>query len=567
MPDSFLCGGIELNDNVTSIVIGFAPGELKPTTEYVAWLAAVNPEFAYGFPMWENPVTSLSLLVKGATPADVQANVAARLACVCAGQAFSYTRLTRGITTSAHIIAVVASDPDFNPTDDGAATVTFAITTRPGWVSSVATTTTGTIADGWGTFDVLAGGDMPSSLSLKATNPVAATLMALGLMPGAAAAFSPLDDYSGTADAAAVGGARSVDAAMTSAYASLATAPNLDAGANRGLAEGFARVRHTAVAPGNVTYRTQMSVTGSGVATVVSDFGPETVATAATGAEEVRALGKVPTPVGAVPGIDTGAGYGTVGELVTQKTGTTEVVVPGGGMYQTLSLVAGQRITGLTLKGHRHGAEQIFLALWNPAGVSMREADSTAMPMTTSAEFYAPFSMPYVVPASGTWSIGIWATTGSPVLCKSTTNPYAGGALDGTGSDLYFAVLGQTPLGFVCTTTVRAKVATETGKVASVDALMRVPCDHGYLHTWHAFAASGGILAELDTRGEAVYETASADGTAGPSLLGEADMRGSLRPRPGVNTYVLVCGCADVAPGDVTWSATVSDVWSDPTRA
>lgn len=137
----------------------------------------------------------------------------------------------------------------------------------------------------------------------------------------------------------------------------------------------------------------------------------------------------------------TGGGADSV-ELVTQKTGATEVAITSTRL-QTVTLVADRKIGGLLFKGHGHAADDaITVWIQNMAGVVFGGGAFAYLPLNVSAEFLVPIPR-LLVPTTGTYKIAAALYQGTPVLLKSTTNPYAGGALDtGANDDLYFAVLG-----------------------------------------------------------------------------------------------------------------------------
>jgi hypothetical protein len=291
-------------------------------------------------------------------------------------------------------------------------------------------------------------------------------------------------------------------------------------------------------------------------------------------------MGRVYTPTAAIPDSELGSGWGTSASVASYIPGDTEIDMQY--LYadcrtsQTFTLVGTYRLTSIAVSLNPFLGDAIVSIGLHRADVNGYPTGAAITSTTVTTSEIAGntvFPVPMATLAPGAYCIVCRNLGPSPVGYSTGATGYAGThmtkapgeAWQVESDDMWFRVYAQAQLGFVATTNVEAK-NSGSSKTGSLDVLARVPCDHGYLHCWHAFGASSGFLIDLyDTEG--VYYTIPTAGTAGVTLLSECDIRGNLRPRPGANTYVLVCGFGNVTPANATWEVSLFNVWSDPTWA
>jgi len=396
-------------------------------------------------------------------------------------------------------------------------------------------------------------GEVPALTRLKFTcddDLPAAGFMAIGLRSfdasGDASGYDCIDDYSGAADANALGGAESATLTMTTAWQDIATPPDIDTAANEGRYAIFARVEcsaATATVDATTDYRAVSTVTGNAIAVSTSSNGDTVDAALGTGEGfEVKPLGELNIPAGAIPDVATGSGWGDETAFITQATADATAALTTSWATQSLTLTGGDKLHSIILTaGESSDYDKILAWLTSGAGgtgtlygVGYREGG-----FVSGEAFTLSFGSSTPLPATGTYYLNIRVLSGTFSLKRSSASTYAGGAW-GEGGDLTMTVYTQVALGFNSKVAVQA-TSTKSSKTAQVDYLVRVPTDEGYACIVRDFAAAEGAMFDESSplpHKHNIY-LVDADGI-GPSLLAQAtEWRGSLMLRPGYNVYTV----------------------------
>lgn len=407
-------------------------------------------------------------------------------------------------------------------------------------------------------------GEVPALTAIKATAEQAITSLALGLrsQPPASFASSAVQDYSGTADANALGG--EVKRLVTStAWQVVATAPEVDTEDMRGRYVMWARRKWSAGTTAN-TARASSDVTGSGIAVTTTvpataQAMPFGVAASAAATFLVGSLGEVSVPAAEVPSAQSTAGYGAEATLVDITTGTDKTLVSDW-VAQTF-VPTNALISALKFNG---AGGSFHLMTWESG------APGTVLSSRmNTGTLYAGLSIPVTPGATYCLRAGGYGST----VKRDTSAPSATGtgyhspdgstgwtAGDGTDTTVDYGITVKTrpKLGFAAHTPVQAKATSGTPNF-DLDNVALLPCDEAYLAvTWAAATSAGqGVLVnEMGLRADEsnVYLTDSSGGI-GASLIAQIDPRNPFLLRPGTNSIVVHAATpGGAAPGAVTVS-------------
>ncbi|MDZ4181160.1 MAG: hypothetical protein U1E29_18310 [Coriobacteriia bacterium] len=413
-----------------------------------------------------------------------------------------------------------------------------------------------------GTLDVtVSHGDRPALVLFKAVSDTSGnTAICVGRK------LDPMEDYDPIDTIAAPAAVN-----LTTAYAALAAAPALDTAANEGPHIVVPRVTTSAVAPSSTLYRARLSVTGSGIATVITATHDPAPGIGA-GYRWTPLPGTANIPCGGVPGIATGVGYASE-SVITQNTvddgtGTfaSEVSAGASRIYLRQSfpafdgLLTAFEYTIDAAPGSTMHPGFPQLALYRLRGGVYTLTMTIDIPGTVGTHKVSVAS-PADILASDTVFADLMFYSDGPaytVGLARSNGDYAGGALstpigsgESAGDDLTFKVYGRRPLGFDSALAMQAK-CSESSKTATLSHVGRLPAD-GFAAVYPAaYAAAEGILIDDSDPMRSTplaYICAAAAGTAGP-MVSPTMFAGSPRPEPGVNRYIVL------ADGTVTVSGT-----------
>lgn len=520
------------------------------TPAFQAHLAARKPQETFDGPMYENLTHQLT--IAWLNDAGVIAAVNDALTAIVPGETWTFTE---GSASLSALVLHVARSETYYPQDDlhTYAAIDFSITTTPGWqraetlatLSTAPTTLPGIItASG-----IL--GSMPAPFRALLTFDQATTMQALGIRH--ADATGAIQDYQGTADAAALSG-QSAQGTMDADGTALGTPATLDSNVLRGWWLPIARVAQPDATPGDTTYFATSTVTGSGMAGTQAYVTASVPATVQTAFEKVI-LPPLPIPAGAIPDIDTGSGWSTPAVSISQVTEDADTSLAGLS-GQTFPLTAGHKLTGFTAKsgtiiGTRiHEAKLYATAAGVATGAAL--AVSAGVLVAASNTEYE-FVFDFVVPATATYAVRITSSVaGAGWPWRKNT---AGGYADGdelsatntivTGDDLYFKVTTSTMRGFNSAVAVSAANAgAGTGKL---DTVALVPYDEFSCITTRTSGADEGVL--IDAMGDD-FTVYGANKTGGIEALDQAkaDAHGTPHIWPGTSAIMIDGDTANNVP-------------------
>jgi hypothetical protein len=473
-----------------------------------------------------------------------------------------------GDTLTCRIREASVVEADFNPLRRSVAPfvarLTLTVETDPYWLGSWSADITPTVTGAPGHFDTAATitGEVDALVRMRVVNNAAGKFMAVGIRPNPATGYDYVDDYSGVADPNAFGGGKVASSALTATLAAVGTAPNIDTTANRGRHLVLARLDNNATSQSTVTYRAVQRTTGHLIA-VSTDVAEQAVTSPSASLVGVE-LGDVMIPSGQVPDVTTGSGYAAA--AITDQQTTENADTSGEMIYivQSVSLTAGEKVTGFTFKtgSNVSAAYDLVSVSIHPDIVDQVLSPSLAAASVVNAhaantEYTASFD--YVVPATARYAFLV-SMPGDNTLRYNTAGGYAGGTLwtsvsresgySDTGDDLYFKVFCAAPLGFNSNTIIQAADSAAASKVANLDYVQRVPVDFGAIvYRLGSYSVAPALFYDGDT--DTPY-VADADGI-GPSVYDKCEIRRPLRYRPGVvNRVVFGLGVGSSAPSAPT---------------
>lgn len=482
-------------------------------------------------------------------------------------------RLTFGVTT-VRWCPVTSAEVEVVDKDDGWAKLSVFGFRAPAWRGGPETVVayTGTVTGGWGWVDIdlsTLAGDMGAEVSMRATCASASTMIAVGVVPSPGANHDPLDDYSGVADGTAVGGAWSAaSGSLTATYQDVASAPSVDVEANRGESLVVARLKHTAVTPGNVRYLIANTAPGG------TSLTPPVAATAATNTAEAVVFGVLRLPAFETPGLNA---INTSGSVRTWNgTPETPYGVPRQAdgkvrFAQTFTAPATGDVTGIRVD-NASDCDIISAKIYaTSAGVPTTVVgDLSAAGNLNAQSGFLRARTPVHVTSGTVYAVVLVASDGVKYLATmairtSPTSAYSGGQAfvrnagdtawvqgDGTNANTDWTLTVEFVTTKSTTNTVQAS-CSESTKTASLDALVRIPASC-YLLARGTFGAGAGAVYDPGTR--AAY-LGDANGITG-AMLSHVSQGLALWPRT-VNRVVTACS----AVANVTVAGTATPLFVD----
>ena len=447
---------------------------------------------------------------------------------------------------------------------DGMIEVLLTLTCYPYWVGPEVALTPATITAAPGTA-LVSGvrGEVPALTMLKVTHAQATTAIALGIRSAPSATFAAgvVQDYSGTSNANAKGGAVARLVTGTS-YAPVTGAPALDVNDLRGRYVAWVRAAWSAGTTAN-SARVCSDVTGSGIAGATTVNG--VVTQSPVGATlETHPFGEVSIPAAEVPSGQASSGWGAAAAQFTiaDASGTYSTVGPNVVQaYQTFTPTTNMMVSSVTVRGYATGTGgSIEAIIAMAAGEPLWWSDSAAVPASESDVVLTSTYYTSVVLTAGVQYrvyMSITGQSGTGYLSKGAATAGESAHVTATGADLGYdlrlVVTGKPALGFTAHTPVQAK-ATSGSPNYDLDWLALIPCDECYFAATFAFAAGQGVLIdESGMRDDSTNAYLCDDsGGVGVSLLGSIDPRSPFLLRPGDNILVALGAVGDVTPGDMT---------------
>lgn len=403
------------------------------------------------------------------------------------------------------------------------------------------------------------GGDVDAILTATVLPAQATSMIALGVFPDVGEDFDPIDDYSGTTDAAAYGGAKATSGSLTTTFAAIGSAPTIPTAGNRGTHVAQVRIANTAAAAGSAKYRTYSTTNGSAIVDSTSVSGPIVAAAVKSGdGFEVATLGLVDIPCAQMPDVKTESGFGAPAlDVVSQLAGSSYTSAISRAAAETQAWVPEYSMLVTGMRFHIKNAATVPISI----GLFIQDRAYGYNPPTTYASLRvdAPASSDglleyvlddyFVVNKGQQYFLNVVGNVGNvTVKYASGSNPFAKGqryrsVIGAQGwavtsypnDDLIFEVDGMLAFGFDSTLPVLAS-CSESTKTASLDVLTRIPVDGGAFVCTSPFSAGLGVRFAGDTR--RAYH-ADADGI-GHALLSQTKLFGFPRLRPGVPNAIVV---------------------------
>lgn len=570
-------------------------GKAEPTSEYADHIAAGGTEYD-----WDKEVThellehEFPLLVLG-TASVRRPNI--DLLHTAADASDAIVKVTNGeLSAWAEIIHAVYSEP---VVEEDCAAITLTLTCRPEWLIP-----TKEDADTITAFPAVLtpptiGGDKAARTEWAVVATQQTTMMALGVFPDATTGLALTQDYSGVADATALGGA-AARITMTSTPALIGTADALDPNVHRGDFVAIARMKHTAVAATGMTAKARSLITGSGLGGTASVDSEPVISEAAAWRSVVFSERPLRIPAGNVPKLTGGSGYGPDIAQISQATGTAQTdlldEVPYPYKVQTFTPEASFRATNypLYLDIALNGATNLLLSLvvWKVVGGKLDtvvdsaqvypEADVT----NTNVDFVSLYSP--TLEAGVTYAllpfIGYYSGP-QPIVNLRLVTPsaYSGGSFGACSSrsagatltmdtdyDVRFAVYGRVPFDSSAKMQILASSA-ESNKYGYLDYVAILPTKGGAMIVERdTGAGDAGFLADftpgpVQERDIYAYANDGTDEGVDPSVLTSAlPLNGWPRLWPG-DCAVLVDAetPGDAAPGGGLFRVRWNEVYLD----
>lgn len=394
-------------------------------------------------------------------------------------------------------------------------------------------------------------GDLDAAATIYATPLQATNLLTLGFKSSAATGYDPIDDYSGTSDATAFGGARSTDVVTAATGTALGTAPTIDVDANRGEHIVLARVKSSSA---TATFKAESRVAPA-IGAAVSELEPA-VAAGGTALKTLN-LGRVSVPVQDVPDSGRSSSWTSTTTLDQSHTGATGQVSTAGALWEAGTVTYnGSGILDLEVECSASGAGHLSIALCTPYA-----GGGWSSWTTFDADFAASAGWSYLrltrgvlagVPA-GTYTLVVYTAATVSVRAHSAAST----VIDGLNYKLYQA----SPISFPATTPVQC---FSSGASGSVDVLARIPADE-FGFTVSRTAASGQGCVVQDGQ----MFLADSSGNIGATLAAVGSIFGVYDgPLPGVtNTLVAAADTGATLPTTVSVWGSYTERWSDLQRS
>lgn len=571
-------GGVELSGALIP-TRGLTWGRGAPTEEF-ARHGRVRDVRSFGGAWYSSAVHTIPVLCREWTGTGTQAAsyraAQALIEAVAVPKALlSVYDDATGTSRSTTVLSVETSEADISE-DGDEAIVTMELTCEPYWEIAVARTHTAT---GTGPVALVTdlptvGGQAPARTRIRAESNAATDSAALAVFPSPPDSYQPSQDYSGLADADAVGGQVVKETGLTTA--NTLGVPTVYGNADLGPSVlALARVKGYG---SPVTYRARSAVTGSVITTVTEALSDEIVVDSAT--FETVALGPVPVPAGAVPSVQTGSGFQTA------ETDSPAYTTPDGSVMLPLQRGVGQSAvflrcisTGVSLMvdttaGTSRTLKAFLVNVTSGLPGSIVYASGTRtvagglanavlrwdwdVPIALEPGTYALTVVPWGegdVPLGGATSISFAATSGYSGGTAFTNAAYTWAT---SATDLYFAHHCRLAVGFDCEVGVQASGATVD---AALDHVTLLPAAFGASVVTAAQTAGEGVLwdfADDDARTwhpyEYSYDFATEVEGYGPTLAASAEAFGPpVRLQPGENAIVAHFGLTDGEATDAAW--------------
>lgn len=581
MDSHVFAGSFEANEGATYIVQGVEFGEPVPTEGLKRWVRLGGDRDSYAGYAYANQVSKLRLLINAASTATLRSALRTANAAIAPGEMWAVTLDGATATVRALIAWVDVEVPAYTPGITQYEAV-YTIETYPGWRGAFVEGAWQAVSDVFATLDVGdVAGTLPADTAVWLCADQAPKLIGWGLRSNPAAAFAPLQDYSGTATANAKGG-QTANLTMTGAWQTVGTPASLQADAHKGpsgrpgVYEQFARWLQDAATDSAARLRANPSVTGNGIGSVTAVPGDPVASTAAVPTAagfEVATLGRIAYPPAGLPLVGSGgssAGWGPEGARVTQDTSDGYIESPTTGYYaQTFVLAARTNVTKVHLHLANIGAAaNISVEVWETSGgkPSHRLGYSAVASVSGATETGYDFTIAGGLDlAAGTYAIAVQLPTGVRWY-EHSSGPYADGKQyifgptswnEIAGSDDFrFVVFGSLFLVFDSGAAVQA-TCSESSKVVKLDQTALLPVDEAAcIYTPSAaLVATQGVLCDAASFLEPVDAfLCSVDGSnnagVATSVLGlGCEIMGNPRLRPGVvNRFVIVI----YTPSDAT---------------
>jgi hypothetical protein len=426
---------------------------------------------------------TLPITVRGSSSADVDAKV----------DALTASLRENGITLSeggARMSTAIFLDlqVDTRASRSKWATVVYSGTRRPGWRGATSTHAL-TFAGGIGTADVTGtGGDLAADTDATITTGAATNLVGIGLWPSPQAGYAPIDDYNdGAADGAALGGNWGANTPVGTTPNPHGTAPGRSVNDNRGGHYALAHVKNNATTPSNVRLSVETSNSG---ATKALPSVPVPLAAANV------LLGKIRIPVAEVPDGPSGVAYAAEALLEESTGGTYYYSVVGGNIIDG----ANPPRMSAVLTAAASLVPEIELDLDNGCTEVLVTMRSRQTSKSSVWRFTGPASgMAY---RRGVWQSGTAGQDGTlpaGTYDLEAITPRGGAAatpwckvrtiMTGLMNHRFYT---RALITFDAQNTVKG-TCSEGTKTSNLDALTRIPSDHGAIIVARTFGAGAGF--------------------------------------------------------------------------